>query len=210
MGLVVLVPSVVRGAAVLALANLHFSQYYYPVSIGAARAFSALAIFTSPNPEATLMTDVNHLVRAHYHAGSDSERALLLRVAHALGELGEPFTSERLASIDQFHVGGPRATAALAERASPAPGTRVLDAGSGLGGSSRFLAEAYACDVTGVDLSPHYVAVARYLSERAALTERTRFTVGHPWAPMGTKADIMTSQDPGQASTSTFNQRVTP
>ena len=124
------------------------------------------------------MTDLNHLVRTHYQASIDNERDLLLRVARALGELGEPFSSARLASIDQFHVGGLRATAALAARVSPVTGTRVLDAGSGLGGPARFLAETYACEVMGVDLSPHYVSVAQYLSERAHLAERTRFAVG--------------------------------
>ena len=74
-----------------------------------------------------------------------------------------------------FTWGGLAATAAIAERLGLEPGHLVLDAGSGLGGPARYLAETFGCRVEGVDLSPDYVAVARLLTDRAGLAEQVTF-----------------------------------
>lgn len=68
------------------------------------------------------------------------------------------------ASFDQFHLMGLHATRRMAEFAGVRPGMRVLDAGSGLGGPSRFLARECDAVVTGVDLTPAFVAIARALA----------------------------------------------
>ncbi|HVI49681.1 MAG TPA: class I SAM-dependent methyltransferase [Candidatus Sulfotelmatobacter sp.] len=73
-----------------------------------------------------------------------------------------------LAPLDQFHVGGLKATEHLAALAGIEPGMRVLDVGCGVGGPSRFLA-AQGCVVTGLDLSADYVVLSRLLAERAGL-----------------------------------------
>jgi SAM-dependent methyltransferase len=83
-----------------------------------------------------------------------------------------------LAALDHFHVRGAEASAELAKLAEVQPGWTVLDAGSGLGGPSRFLAERYGCRVEGVDLTPGFVAVARLLAERAGMTQLLGYTVG--------------------------------
>jgi SAM-dependent methyltransferase len=80
--------------------------------------------------------------------------------------------------VDQFHTRGRAATRDLAELAAFAPGTRVLDVGSGLGGPARYLAAQCGCDVTGIELMPEFVAVAGELSRRAGLDGRTRFRQG--------------------------------
>ena len=49
-----------------------------------------------------------------------------------LGEGAIPWRA--LAPLDQFHVGGAAATAALADKLALAPDKRVLDLGCGLGG----------------------------------------------------------------------------
>jgi len=79
-----------------------------------------------------------------------------------------PLSLRDLAPLDQFHVGGLKATSKLAALAGVTAGLRVLDVGSGVGGPSRFLA-AQGCQVTGVDLSADYVALSRLLAERAGL-----------------------------------------
>ena len=56
---------------------------------------------------------------------------------------------------------GLEATEQLAQIAGIERGAAILDAGSGLGGPSRYLAGTYGCRVIGVDLSPSFVAVAR-------------------------------------------------
>lgn len=56
---------------------------------------------------------------------------------------------------------------------------KVLDAGSGLGGPSRYLAEHYGCQVTGVDLTPAFVHLSRLLTERAGLSGRLHYELGN-------------------------------
>jgi sarcosine/dimethylglycine N-methyltransferase len=87
-------------------------------------------------------------------------------------------TPAELAPLDQFHSRGILATAELAELARIERATRVLDVGSGIGGPARFLAANYGCHVTGIDLSPSFVAAARTLTERTGLTDLASFDVG--------------------------------
>lgn len=124
------------------------------------------------------MDDVKNQIRFHYQADIADRDALLSRISAALDGMGGPFTSARLASLDQFHVGGLAATVALAGRVGVRAGDDVLDAGSGLGGPSRYLAETFGCRVEGVDLSPDYVAIATLLTERAGLAGRIVYRVG--------------------------------
>jgi ubiquinone/menaquinone biosynthesis C-methylase UbiE len=73
---------------------------------------------------------------------------------------------------------GLAATDQLAQIAGIQRGAAILDAGSGLGGPSRYLASTYGCRVTGVDLSPSYVAVAKLLAQRTHLDELVSYEVG--------------------------------
>lgn len=124
------------------------------------------------------MTTIAQTVRDHYQAGITDETELLAKLNRLIDAIEPPLTAEKLASFDQFHVGGLVATVELAKRAEITPDMRVLDAGSGLGGPSRFLAETIGCHVTGVDLAPAYVAVATLLAERAGLRDRVSYRVG--------------------------------
>ena len=125
------------------------------------------------------MTDAAVIVRDHYQAGIADEHDLLRKVTGVVDGMGQqPLTAERLAGLDQFHVGGLTATAELASRANIQAGMKVLDAGSGLGGPARYLAETFDCQVTGVDLAPSYVAIAQALSQRSDLKFPINFQVG--------------------------------
>ena len=120
------------------------------------------------------MTPSQTYVRDHYQAALPDETELIARLE---ADPGDP-SAERLAALDQFHVGGLAATDELARRARIATGVRVLDAGSGLGGPARRLAQAYGAIVTGVDLAPAYIAVAQALARRAGLADLVTFQVG--------------------------------
>jgi MPBQ/MSBQ methyltransferase len=63
----------------------------------------------------------------------------------------------------------------LADQLALRPGLRVLDVGSGLGGTARYLARRHAVEVTGLDLTAEYVEVATSLSRRAGLAELVHF-----------------------------------
>ena len=118
-------------------------------------------------------------IRDHYQAGIPDQAGLLAKVTRAVDALEPPLTPEKLAGFDQFHVGGLAATAELAKRAHITGDMHVLDAGSGLGGPSRFLAGTIGCRVTGVDLTPAYVAVATLLADRAGLSGTVSYRVGN-------------------------------
>src|SRR3546814_9446599 len=81
-----------------------------------------------------------------------------------------------LAAVDEFHMGGRQATTELAERMGLAPGMSLLDIGCGLGGAARHFARACGCTVTGVDLTPEYVAVAEALTRMVGQAEDRKST----------------------------------
>ena len=74
---------------------------------------------------------------------------------------------------------GRAATLALFDQLGWRPGVRVLDVGCGLGGPARYLARHRGARVTGVDLTPGSVEVARELTSRCGLAEVVDFQVGN-------------------------------
>jgi SAM-dependent methyltransferase len=115
-------------------------------------------------------------VSEHYSSGPLGPRVWAALVAAGLDAPGVPF--EAFAPIDEFHVGGLEATRELALALAPIPGASVLDLGSGLGGPARLLAAECDCEVTGVELSDEFVAVASRLTSQAGLDQRVRFQSG--------------------------------
>lgn len=116
--------------------------------------------------------DVRELVRKHY-GGGDLAEAIVSALA-AAGADTDGLTPESLLPLDQLHAGGRPATEQVLRRLGPGDGTRLLDVGCGIGGPAR-LAATYGATVTGVDLTPEFVAAATTLTERVGLTERARF-----------------------------------
>ncbi len=124
------------------------------------------------------MNTLPDAVRRHYE--TETAEALVSKVTDALSSLPPgPVTAAQLAGLDQFHVGGLAATADLAALAGIQRGSRVLDAGSGLGGPSRYLADTCGCSVVGLDLAPSFVAVAGLLAGRAGLDGQVTYEAGN-------------------------------
>jgi len=91
------------------------------------------------------------------------------RLEGALNQMGlsdGPIDGAKLALADQFHAGGLDATKEVAQALRVQEGSHVLDVGSGFGGPARFLSKTYGCRVTGIDLTPDYVEIAEYLTDR--------------------------------------------
>jgi MPBQ/MSBQ methyltransferase len=78
-----------------------------------------------------------------------------------------------LFSVDHLHAGGATATRHVLERLGVVADQRLLDVGSGVGGPARMAAMSGAM-VTGVDLTPEFVATATELTRRVSLNERAR------------------------------------
>ena len=122
------------------------------------------------------MSDALTEIERHYARGGlmDRIRAALQEAGKDLGRL----TVEDLAPVDEFHTRRRAATTELAKLLAPGAGDHVLDIGSGLGGPARYLASAFDCRVTGVDLTPEFVATATELSRLTGLADRVDFQQG--------------------------------
>jgi SAM-dependent methyltransferase len=124
----------------------------------------------------TLSTQVNETVQAHY-TRSDLGSLILAALEKAGKDLNR-LTPEDLAPVDEFHIRGRAATLELARAASVDAAKRVLDVGSGVGGTSRCLAREFGCHVTGIDLTDEYCRAAAMLSHRIGLAELVDYRQG--------------------------------
>jgi ubiquinone/menaquinone biosynthesis C-methylase UbiE len=120
--------------------------------------------------------DVEAEVARHY-THSDLTGTVLAALREAGRDL-EALTTADLAPVDEFHLGWHPQTVAFATRLALPAGARLLDIGSGVGGPARHFAEKHGCTVTGIDLTPAFVAAATELSARAGLAGSTRFVEG--------------------------------
>ena len=117
-----------------------------------------------------------HTVRDHY-SGDDLED----RVLAALRDAGvdvDRLRVEDLSGLDQLHAGGVASTEHLIDVLGVTASSRLLDVGAGIGGPARLAAARTGCRVTGIDLSPDFVDVARSITARVGLTDRVTFDVG--------------------------------
>ena len=121
------------------------------------------------------MATAQDVVR-HYASGDIAER--LLAALRAANGPDAPITPESLAPLDQFHSRGLDVTREVADALSLEPGHRVLDIGCGIGGPARWIAAAYGCHVTGIDLTPEFCEAAEALNAATGLSDRVRIVHG--------------------------------
>lgn len=119
---------------------------------------------------------VTETVQAHY-TRSDIGSAILT-VLQKTGKDIEHLRPEDLAPVDEFHIRGRTATLELAQAAGVNSTKRVLDVGSGIGGTSRCLAREFGCHVTGIDLTEEYCRTAAMLSDRIGLSKLVDYRHG--------------------------------
>jgi ubiquinone/menaquinone biosynthesis C-methylase UbiE len=125
------------------------------------------------------VNDEAELARKHYKANEQQEK-LVQSVKALLEKMGDgPISNEQLAGLDQFHAGGLEMTARFLELLDLEQSSKVLDAGSGLGGPSRFAADKYGCEVVGVDLVDSFVEVAQLLAQRVSIAGSVSYQVGN-------------------------------
>src|SRR5262249_7279881 len=116
-------------------------------------------------------------VAEHY-----TRRALGDVILAALKAAGEDLrhpTPDDSAPVDEFHSGGRNATVRLAQLAQINGSDRALDVGCGIGGPSRYLASNFGCQVTGLDFTAEFIALAAMLAQRTRLADKVTYRQGN-------------------------------
>jgi sarcosine/dimethylglycine N-methyltransferase len=111
----------------------------------------------------------NHQLPAQYSTGMSRrniEEALI-----AAGKDLDHLQPGDLWLVEDFHTMGRIATSQLVDLSGITPETTVLDAGSGIGGTARYIADRCGCTVTAVDLTEEYCETARWLNRLVGLDE---------------------------------------
>lgn len=122
------------------------------------------------------MQELERAVVEHY--GKAGLLKVILAGLEGTGANPDDLQPIDLAPVDEFHTAGRATTLKALEMMPLGAGMHVLDAGCGLGGTARVLAREHGCRVTGIDLTPQFVEVARALSERMRLADQCDFHVG--------------------------------
>src|SRR5262245_24234738 len=95
------------------------------------------------------MTDARASIEKHYGFHGLAER--IMAALKAEGHDTADLTVEVLNLVDQMHFGGLNSTKRQAEALDLVKGMRVLDAGCGIGGSSRYMANTYGCRIKEIE-----------------------------------------------------------
>ncbi len=80
-----------------------------------------------------------------------------------LGKTVDSVTIEDLAPVDEFHIGGRLATEEFLDQLELSEQDHILDVGCGLGGASRFVANKYKNQITGIDLTQEYIETGKVI-----------------------------------------------
>jgi SAM-dependent methyltransferase len=90
----------------------------------------------------------------------------------SLGKTTDSVTIDDLGPVDEFHIGGRKASEDFLGQLGFTPEKHVLDVGCGLGGAARFVANRYQSRVTGIDLTGEYIETGKVLCKWVGLDQR--------------------------------------
>lgn len=121
------------------------------------------------------MLDVEQKIVDHYTHGS-LESAIQSGL-EKLKDVNDNAAIDLLAAVDEFHIGGRQATRAVGNQLQVSPGQEVLDVGCGLGGTARYLASTYDCNLTGIDITPEYINVGNALNRQLGMHDQISLKV---------------------------------
>ncbi|WP_457553774.1 class I SAM-dependent methyltransferase [Desulfobacula sp.] len=115
-------------------------------------------------------------IKKHYNSDN-----LTQTIKTALIKSGKDLSAlelKDLSPIDQIHTGGAVASINLLKKASLSHNTKILDAGCGIGGSSRLLAHKFGYQVVGIDLADKFIEAATFLTQITGLEKNVIFQQG--------------------------------
>jgi sarcosine/dimethylglycine N-methyltransferase len=122
---------------------------------------------TSPRSESAAMNDT---IKTQYSTGlsrRNIEQALI-----TAGKDLDHLAPADLGLLEDFHTMGRYATSQLVDLVGITSRSEVLDAGSGIGGTARYVADRCGCTVTAVDLTDEYCETNRWLNRLVGLDDR--------------------------------------
>jgi sarcosine/dimethylglycine N-methyltransferase len=111
----------------------------------------------------------SNTIHAQYSTGLSRRN-----IEHALVRAGldlDHLQPTDLGMLEDFHTMGRYATSQLVNLVALSSEDEVLDAGSGVGGTARYVADRCGCPVTAVDLTEEYCETARWLNRLVGLDE---------------------------------------
>jgi len=85
------------------------------------------------------------------------------------------FDPNIIAAVDQFHIGGLKATKDMLALANFSADDKILDIGCGIGGPARNIAKYCDTKVIGLDLSFDYCLAAHVISTQLNMSRQTQF-----------------------------------
>jgi ubiquinone/menaquinone biosynthesis C-methylase UbiE len=118
---------------------------------------------------------IEQQVSTHYTTGA-LEQKILVALRNA-GKDPAHLSSDDIAPLDNFHLGGRQAIEDLSSFMHLSPGMHLLDIGCGVGGPARYFAEQ-GCRVAGLDLTEEFVQVAESLTRMLTLEGKAQFRQG--------------------------------
>lgn len=121
------------------------------------------------------MQNIETAVAEHY--GQTDLLARILKGLEAAGADPNHLQPEDLAPVDEFHIGGRNATAHAVAKMPLSADNHVLDIGCGIGGATRYIASQVGCRVSGIDLTPEYIEVAKALADQTGLADKVTYEV---------------------------------
>ncbi len=113
---------------------------------------------------------MNDVIQNQYSTGLS--RANIERALIAAGKDLNRLRPSELNMLEDFHTMGRYATGQLVDLAGVTGASRVLDAGSGIGGTARYVGDHCGCPVTAVDLTAEYCETAQWLNRLVGLDDR--------------------------------------
>ncbi len=130
---------------------------------------------------------------AQYIADHYTRGDLLQAIAAAVeasGKSTDTMTVDDLAPVDEFHIGGRKASEDFVSQLGITADHHVLDVGCGLGGTSRFVAQSRGCRVTGIDLTAEFVKTGQKLCSWVGLNDRVALHEGSALAMPFSEASL--------------------
>jgi sarcosine/dimethylglycine N-methyltransferase len=110
--------------------------------------------------------------RIHDQYSTGLSRPNIERALVAAGKDLDHLAAADLAPLEDFHTMGRFATTELVELLEITTVDEVFDAGSGIGGTARYVADRCGCRVTAVDLTEEYCDVNGWLNRLVGLGDR--------------------------------------